>query len=510
MSLSEQILDALAARPGAPSERAALLKWSSACDPVDPPGISRFLFALFRARADLQQTFLGIYLDPDARLRYLLWAHYFAGHETGAPSELIPPLPAGVTSLTPAPVVDPSPRQRGVGVLGYLRAIHGLGAAARRLVRILDSIGEPLRLYPYDHTIAPLLLDGMERDSRLGVARSHDDVEFPDVLVAVLGPHELSLVPVILGGSALAGVKRIGLLFWETDVLPPELADGFTDLCEVWVTSEYTAAAVRPILPKSTGLHIIPLGASVLGTYVDPAVRAEARRGWSERLGVLPTTIVAGQVFDYSSGVERKNPSALVHAWCLAFPQADPIRRTLVFKTIGSGAHPELASEFRVRVSSLARSDVCFVDDALPPEQHAAFMERLDLVASLHRAEGYGLVLLEAMYRGIPVIASAYSGNLAFMNEANSWLVPCGPTVLQADEGPYPAGSAWGEPDVAAAAAALLDVTLGLSGQDPLRAKQVADRVSAARMTAQPLVDGSAAATAVQERLAVVRATQPG
>ncbi len=511
MNLAEQLLAMLAERPGAPSSRSDLLTWAGECDHVDPPGISRFLFALFKSRADLQQEFLGVYLDESARLRFLLWAHHFAAQETGAPVELVPAVPPGVASLEPASTGEPVRRQRGVGVLGYLRAVQGLGAAARRIVTILDLLGEPLRLYPYDHTNATLLLDRSEWDPRQGPgpvrprhgALSSDDLEAPDVLVSVLGAHELALVPRILGERTLAGAKRVALFFWETDELPDEFREGFADLSEVWVTSEYTAAAARSLVPEACGVHVIPLGATVCSS-AEP--RAVARDRWSQRLGVLPTTTVTAQVFDYASGVERKNPSALVQAWCSAFPDADAEQRVLVFKTIG--ADEQLAGTKRLHesVSGLGRTDILFVDEALSTDDQSSFLDRVDVIASLHRAEGYGLVLLEAMHRGIPVIASGYSGNLAFMNGTNSWLVPCSPSVLQADDGPYRAGSAWGEPDVAAAAVALLEVLGGLSGLNPMRAEQVALRVAAARVTARPLVDGSAAATFLRLRLAAIRA----
>jgi hypothetical protein len=79
-------------------------------------------------------------------------------------------------------------------------------------------------------------------------------------------------------------------------------------------------------------------------------------------------------------------------------------------------------------------------------------MNACDAYVSLHRAEGFGLTLAETMALGKPALATAYGGNLEFMNEKNSYLVPYTFTGIPAGCDPYPAGSRWAEPDLDAAA----------------------------------------------------------
>src|SRR5439155_14898863 len=81
-----------------------------------------------------------------------------------------------------------------------------------------------------------------------------------------------------------------------------------------------------------------------------------------------------------------------------------------------------------------------------------------DAYVSLHRAEGYGLTLLEAMRFGKPAIATAYGGNVDFMTEDNTYLVRSKMAEVRADWGPYKKGWAWAEPDLEHAAALMLDV----------------------------------------------------
>jgi glycosyltransferase involved in cell wall biosynthesis len=81
-----------------------------------------------------------------------------------------------------------------------------------------------------------------------------------------------------------------------------------------------------------------------------------------------------------------------------------------------------------------------------------------DCYLSLHRAEGFGYTMAEAMFYGVPVIASGYSGNLEYMNPNNSYLVPCKEAFVKTPDGPFQRGSVWGDPNLDAAAAMLRQI----------------------------------------------------
>jgi glycosyltransferase involved in cell wall biosynthesis len=81
-----------------------------------------------------------------------------------------------------------------------------------------------------------------------------------------------------------------------------------------------------------------------------------------------------------------------------------------------------------------------------------ALFASADCYVSLHRAEGVGLGMAEAMFLGKPVIGTNYSGNLDFMNAENSLLVDYCMTELSEGVATYERGSRWAEPSIEHAA----------------------------------------------------------
>ena len=126
----------------------------------------------------------------------------------------------------------------------------------------------------------------------------------------------------------------------------------------------------------------------------------------------------------------------------------------LVLKLTGRAS--ELA-DLEQSLGDLSGLNVEIIKDYLSQSQLAALYRETDVLLSLHRAEGFGLPMLEAMAHGIPVVATGWSGNLEFMNASNSRLVPYDLIPVQDTAAVYGA-SVWADPDVAAAASALREL----------------------------------------------------
>ena len=153
----------------------------------------------------------------------------------------------------------------------------------------------------------------------------------------------------------------------------------------------------------------------------------------------------------------------------------------------GTHSAVELAQLERLRLAAADRPDIEVRDGYLGQQATRALIELTDAYASLHRAEGFGLTMADAMAAGKPVIATGYSGNLDFMDPATAHLVPYELMEVGSGAEPYPADAVWAEPDLDAAA-------------DLMRAV-FDDRTAAAEL-------GSAARTHVRERNGIHPAAQ--
>lgn len=313
----------------------------------------------------------------------------------------------------------------GVNLVGFFSAEFGQGEVARRLDRALRHAGIPHTTIPYE-----------EIPHRQEHGFEHSEGELHDLNVVVLNAEHLLRFAYASTGELLHERFSVGVWFWETSVFPDYLRPALKYVDEVWVASEFVAEAIRAV--TAVPVRVFPLAVEA------PADAAATRAD----LGLPDDRFLFSFVFDFHSTIARKNPAGLIEAFTSAFGPDEGA--ALVVKSINGEKFPDELR--RLREVAADRPDVHLVDGFVPAAQVQAFTSLADCSVSLHRSEGFGLTLAEAMALGKPAIATGYSGNLEFMDERNSYLVPHRLTELAEDVGPYPAGSVWADPDVDQAA----------------------------------------------------------
>ncbi len=458
--------------PFDPDDRGQFVAWLTQPDPDGPATLSRYELAIYRSRGDLHAAFPGLD-DPAevARLRHWLATDGIA--QEGLSPEL---LQAGQRASTHRPVFAPAiALAEGVNVAGYLQAELGIGEAARLLVSALEAAGIDHATIDYGRTLS--------RQQHAFAPRGDGRAPF-DVNVVCVNADATPRFARDVGPTFFAGRHTAGYWFWELERFPASLHGAFAEVDEVWtatrfVASAVAAAGVRPV-------YRVPLPVQV-GT-LDPR--------FDRRHFDLPDTFVFLFAFDFLSVIERKNPFGLIEAFTRAFrPDEGPM---LVIKTING--HLRLTDLEQVRAATCGRADIRLVDAYYSRAEQHALTHLSDCYVSLHRSEGLGLTMAEAMSLGRPVIATAYSGNLDFMTHANSFLVDYTTSHVPAGVPAYPAGTPWAEPDLDLAAAYMRQVV-----DDPAEA---AARARRGRQDVATTFGAAAAGAAMAARLGAIRATR--
>ncbi len=246
--------------------------------------------------------------------------------------------------------------------------------------------------------------------------------------------------------GTVRGRRVIGYWAWELPVVPDDWRKGVRLVHEVWVPSRFVADAIASILPRdgSVPLRVIPHALAAMPPKPFSRDRAS--------FGLPADAVVVLTSFNFESSFARKNPLGAIDAFRRAF--GDRRDRMLVVKVLNTGFDPASLAQLRQAISGV--SNIVIVEQKFTNEDNLAFIAAADIVLSLHRSEGFGLVMAEAMMLGCPVVATAWSGNMDFMDEQSAALVTAKMVVPDDSAGVFALpGAVWADPDLDQAAAHL-------------------------------------------------------
>ena len=407
------------------------------------PGLPNLLAVILRERADLRRRFDPA--TPAGCAGLLDWAgHHFAREyaSRAVGSALAPPAP---------PIAPRPPRRAALGLLGPWSAPTGLGELLRGLVAALREVG---------------FADFVVIDRDAAVLRDPDGAALPsgtrlalDVLVSVHDADQAHAAWRFARSLGVAAARHFGLWHWALERLPAHLRHAFAFTDAILTTSSFqqrafAAEGLRPVL-------LVPM--PVLDP---PEVRPTSRAA----LGVAEAGPLFVLVFDFGSSVRRKNPEALIAAFLRAY--ADPAEpATLLIKTVRGTQHPHEMARLRALG---ADPRIILRDEELDRAGMLGLIAAADAFVSLHRSEGFGRDIAEAMLLGTPVIATAWSGPADFLDAGTGWPVDYRLLPIGREDDHGSAGQHWAEPDIDHAAALLREVA-----RDPEEAHRRAARALA-------------------------------
>lgn len=318
----------------------------------------------------------------------------------------------------------------GINIYGYFSRWMGLGECARLYAHALLAAGHAVALCDVDIDIPHARLD-TTLAPYMGVISS-----FACNLIFVNPDHWEEVLPGIARNSPATG-RTIGYWFWELETFPQGWLPAFDHVDEIMVSSAFVEQAIREVCDKPVTRVPLPL---IVG---DDSGLQRCHFGLREDDYVFFCS------FDFNSSVARKNPCAVIEAFRQAFPRGDE-KVALLIKSSNGDRHLALL----LQLVALASADKRIVvrDDLLERADLQALHRCIDVYVSLHRCEGFGLGMAEAMCIGKPVVATAYSGNMEFMTADNSCLVDYRMIAVPPGDYPYGEGQQWADPDLGHAA----------------------------------------------------------
>ena len=318
---------------------------------------------------------------------------------------------------------------QGVNLVGWFRGELGIGESVRCMTKACDAVGLATNL-------VELKLNCLNRNADATYASRLQEANPYPVNIFHLDPPVSQDIDHHHGRAFRADRYNIGYWAWELPEFPDSWVDRHRFFDEIWCPSEFTRAAIAAKLPKPVLAmpHAIDF----------PVPQGDFRK----KFGLPARRFLFLFVYDLNSTQERKNPRAVIAAFRKAFPIGGPVG--LVVKTHNPDRHSTAFAELQSELKGLP--DTCLICETLPRTAVYELQQACDCFVSLHRAEGFGLTVAEAMFLGKPVITTDWSGTAEFVNVTNGCPVNYRLLTLDRNYGPYARGQTWADPDVDQAA----------------------------------------------------------
>lgn len=312
----------------------------------------------------------------------------------------------------------------GINLIGNIRGDSGLGQSCRLLADELEHSKLDFCIYE-QHISEKFSMTNHDYDYKIS-----EELRY-NVNLIHISPNEFTISFLQLGKSVWDYRYNIAFWLWELEEFPEQWIDCISIIDEIWTPSEFVSESIRKVTDKP--VYTIPYH-----------VTAPADSKYDRQYFGLPDSkFLFLMTYDSGSMMERKNPIGTLEAFKKAFDKNNT-EVGLVIKVSGdSGNEVKLIKKYLD-----GYENVYFITETLSKIEINSLISSVDVYVSLHRAEGFGLVLAEAMEIGTPTIATNWSANTEFMNTEVACMVDYTLVQLKKDIGPFQEGNRWAEPDI--------------------------------------------------------------
>ncbi|MCJ7874837.1 glycosyltransferase [Phaeobacter sp. J2-8] len=343
------------------------------------------------------------------------------------------------------PIPDPSRPKVDVQLIGPLAKASGLGQATRLSAAILRETGLSIRGVDFD----------LDNPAPEGFSS--------DTMIEDYGPAKVNIIHLNAESTPLAyayqpdvfsGAYNIGYFYWELDQPAYCHYLGMELLDEIWVSTEYGVDIYKPDAKHPDGSPKPVVNVGMCYEANDDINRADSRAFVNRRFQFDDSHYVCLVAFDSFSFVQRKNPVSVLKAFQKAF-EGVPEARLVVKTQNRDSVFDPVQVQLWDRVDAMMSADprIVVMNETLSYHNLLQLKCGSDCYISLHKSEGWGFGMIEAMNLGVPVICTAYSGNMDFCSEETSWLVDYEESQLRHGEYIFVRkGAKWAEPSVEHAA----------------------------------------------------------
>lgn len=389
--------------------------------------------------------------------------------------------PALQEMLTPPTGATTAPAPFGVNLVGYAFGELGIGEDVRMAARALLTTDVPMTLLNFKPG------DDIPQNDRSMAAYVTEDGPY-GINIFCMTAEENGRHWATSGAGRYAGRYNIGYWPWELSQWPADWAMMLDLVDEVWVSTWHTYEALADICPKPLMHMPMAVELAEIRAFKD---QAAARQHF--KLPTAPALFCFS--FDLNSSIHRKNPQACVDAFLQAFPK-DRYSKTQVGLVI-KVHKPTQKNAAWDKLKRLAAKDsrIHIVEGTLPKPELLALYKACDCFLSLHRAEGFGRGIAEALQLGMHVITTGYSGNVDFCQPPYADLVDYQLIPVETGQYRFGEGQVWAEPDVGHAAT--------------LMRRFYEQRTALSAQTDWPAFSAAVVGARYQQRLAAIKTENP-